>query len=334
MIVRTLIGLLLGCGVLTACGGASSSSWPQNYAQSAPGLPSRAPGSCPCLYVANRSGPDRITVYVLGARKAPIREITGSKTGLNGAWGVAVDAGGSLYVANSSANTVTVYAAGAHKNAAPIATIGGSYSGLDQPSGVAVDASGSIYVTNYGSSSVEVFTAGSSGNVAPAQTIAGSYTNLDTPTGIAVDGTGNVYVTNSLASSITVYSAGASGNVPPTAEIVGPATQLSNPSSLALDANDDIFVANPGQGPPYSIDVFSAGSNGNISPIAYISGGATKLDAPFGIALDPGGNAYVGNYGSNAVTTYASGANGDARPVSVLSGRKSKLRLPDGIAIR
>lgn len=50
---------------------------------------------------------------------APIRTIQGSNTGLNGANGVAIDANGNIYIANTVGNTITVYANDANGNAAP-----------------------------------------------------------------------------------------------------------------------------------------------------------------------------------------------------------------------
>jgi serine/threonine protein kinase, bacterial len=317
---------------LAACAGA--------YVTPSHGLPaqaerSRVPGYCPCLYVANRSRPDRITIYFSGKRQSPARYISGTRTGLAGAWGVAVDGSGQLYVANSFANTITVYAANAHKNAAPVATIAGTYTGLNQPSGLALDPSGNLYVANYAGNSIEVFAPGSNGDVSPSQSIAGSYTSLNGPTGVALDDAGNIYASNSQSSSITVYPAGSNGNAAPSAQIGGPSSSLDTPSAIAVDGSGNMYVTNSGaHGPPYSVNVYAAGSNGNAVPLQYITGGKTQLNVPFGIALDPSGNVYAGNFGSNTVTTYAPGANGDVRPIGVLRGKKSRLQLPVGIAIR
>lgn len=116
------------------------------------------------------------------ANVSPSITISGSKTGLQYADGVAVDTAGNLYVANSS--DVRIFSPGAHDNAAPAAVIGGSKTGIPTnsggASGVAVDRSGNIYVAvqNDSAFSILAFAPGSNGNVAPVRAISGSSTQL------------------------------------------------------------------------------------------------------------------------------------------------------------
>ena len=90
------------------------------------------------LYVANYYTTGTITVYAAGARcnATPTATIAGSNTGLNHPVGVALDAAGRLYVANSALSTITVFAAGATGNATPTATIAGSNTGLNYPGSI------------------------------------------------------------------------------------------------------------------------------------------------------------------------------------------------------
>jgi hypothetical protein len=143
------------------------------------------------IYVSNGplpDGPFSVTVYAAGAtgNVAPIRTIGGSKAGLSGPGGIAVDAAGNLYAANYHPSSVTVYGAGANGNVAPTRTIGGSKTGLTNPYGIAVGGHGLIYVTNLYGNSVTVYAAGANGNVAPIRTIYGSMTGLSVPSGVAI----------------------------------------------------------------------------------------------------------------------------------------------------
>ena len=141
------------------------------------------------VYVANRyGGPSKtgsITVYAGGTNGnvAPIRTIAGSNTGIAGPYGVAVDAQGSIYVANGSGNTITIYAPSANGNVAPIRAISGH---LDSPTGIVLGAQGNIYVANQGGNNVMVFGKGANGSDPPIRTIIGQRTALDFPSGLAV----------------------------------------------------------------------------------------------------------------------------------------------------
>jgi DNA-binding beta-propeller fold protein YncE len=250
----------------------------------------------------------------------------------------ATDASGNLYITNELDATVTVYAAGSNGDAAPIAVIGGPNTGLKFPSGIAVDSSGKIYVADYGSKSAIVYSAGSNGNVAPIATITGSNTGLGNPVGIAVDSSGKIYVANYF-DSVVVYSAGSNGNVAPIATISGSNTGLDHPQGIAVDSGGKIYVTDYSAGITDSVFVYSAGSNGNVAPIASISGSNTGLHKPQGIAVDSNGKIYVAdvfvvkNSASGSVFVYPAGSNGDVFPSAAISGSNTGLFQPRGIAL-
>ncbi|HYB91935.1 MAG TPA: NHL repeat-containing protein, partial [Candidatus Binataceae bacterium] len=279
-----------------------------------------------------------VTAYPLGSsgNAAPLPSPAPSPaTGLSWPYGIARDSSGNLYVANELAPSLTVYARSASGNAAPTATIAGSNTGLTNPTGIALDSSGNIYEADAGSitggnDSVNVYAAGSNGNVTPAATITGTSTGLANPTGIALDSSGNIYVPNSNSvwggtDSITVYPAGSNGNATPSATIAGAGTGLLVPWAIALDSSGNIYVANQGSQvwAADSITVYSAGSNGNATPSATISGTSTGLLSPGGIAVDSSGNIYVTNdaglFGySDSITVYTAGSNGNVVPSNTL----------------
>src|SRR5581483_8575097 len=119
-----------------------------------------ARAATPSLYVSNSFGfshPTSVTGYVAGATGniAPVTDLVGAATGLNGTIGVARDPQGLVWVSNSfSPNSLTAYAATASGNSAPTATIGGTATGLGGPAGLAVDASGRLVVANRTAASI------------------------------------------------------------------------------------------------------------------------------------------------------------------------------------
>jgi sugar lactone lactonase YvrE len=283
------------------------------------------------IYVTNQSNQvGTITIYAAGSNgdTAPIAIIGGSNTGLISPQGIAVDSSGKIYVADSGALSVFVYpslstSGSGPLNEAPVATIRGSSTDLEFPVGIALDSSGNIYVADPGAVSVFVYSAGSHGNAAPTAIIGGGSTGLNSPEGIAVDSTpGNIYVSDA-SGSVFVYppllgSGWVSGppamySVAPTATISGGNTGLATPEGIALDSSDSIYVANSG---PWTVTVYTqsqmiSGCSGtpstcNLTPSATISGPATDLSNPEGVALDSGGNIYVADGdAADSVTVYS-----------------------------
>jgi hypothetical protein len=212
-----------------------------------------------------------------------------------------------------------------------------------------------IYVTNnafYGhfrqGNKVLIFPRDAGGNVAPVATIEGGHTALKYPRAIALDRGRKVYVSNFVpsesGSNVTVYGAGATGNVSPVQNITGSNTGLRAPSSVSVDASGAIYVtdmygvasgcSNPTQG-CWDVNVYAAGSNGNVAPVRSVRGPATKLYYVYGSAVDAGGNVYVANgYHSDCcITVYAPGANGNVPPIRNITGSRTQLAVPVGIAL-
>lgn len=246
-----------------------------------------------------------------------------------------------ILVTNPSANSLSVFPAGSNGNVASLFT----RTMLSQPYGVAYHA-GNLYVANSGGYSVTVYPAGAGRRPNPLITISGGKTKLAVPRGIAVDSAGNIYVANngvlgSEPASVTIYRAGDNGDAAPIARISGPRTRLEAPEGLALDSHGSIYVANESDSPkkPDTITVYSPGSNGDAAPVRVISGPATLLSQPGGIAVDPSGNLFVtsarreGQYSSAAVLIFAPGATGNAAPLASIEGDCARLTAAGGIAL-
>ncbi len=242
---------------------------------------------------------------------------------------------------NYGKGTIAIFAQDATGNVAPLENIGGHK--IPAAGGIAVGSDHEVYGDdgqNNASSPgmVLVWAAGTYGKVKPARTISGSSTGLDWPANLTVDQSGKVFVANSdnggSSPSITVYAAGASGNATPMQTIGGSNTGLSSPYGVALDSSENVYVANCGSSPyedEGSITVYAAGANGNVAPIASISGSQTFLACPQDVALDSAGNIYVANSGS--VTVYTAGASGNVAPIRTIQGARTKLDDATGIAV-
>jgi sugar lactone lactonase YvrE len=182
------------------------------------------------------------------------------------------------------------------------------------------------------------------GNVAPAWVMGRQLT----PYGIASDSAGRIYVTDYWLDSISVFAPDAAGAASPVATIRGSKTGLQFPTGIAVDSKGKIYALNaagevteaPGPGDQVRIDVYAAGSNGNVAPTAVIVGHRTRLENPKAIAVDSSDKIYVADEGGDddpnsppRVMVYEAGSKGDIAPIATISGGKTGLDNPDGIAV-
>ena len=185
--------------------------------------------------------------------------IGGCDTYLLGPVGLAFDAEGFLSVVDEAGPFVTVYEPGAHGNAIPLAFIGavGATAGaFKDPMYVAVSSGVSeppfgfpddvIYVTDAGDNSIKIF--------AP--------------------------FTNCFTAGLPFACEGTELGV-----IQGGRTKLNRPEGIALDADGDaLYVVNHNGNSLLEFEAVGT-SGGNIAPTLIISGKATKMNLPVGVAL-------------------------------------------------
>jgi len=181
-------------------------------------------------------------------------------TGLEVPAGVAVDGAGNLYITDSQAIAVFKVTPGGKQT-----TVG---SGWDWPSGVAVDGAGNVYVSDPFIDAVYKVTPGGK-----QTTVGGGY---NTPAGVAVDAAGNVYVADTY--NATVFKVTPGG----TQTMIG--NNLVSPAAVAVDAAGNVYITDAGTDTVYEV------TPGGAQTVA-ISG----LEVPNGVALDGSGNLYLAN---------------------------------------
>lgn len=224
------------------------------------------------------------TLYVTDADNHTIRKmtLTGEVTTLAGAaghkgsadgpamaaqfnrpQGVAVDAHGTVYVADTENQTIRkITPDGAVTTLAGAARQKGSLDGrgaaarFHDPAGVAVDANGIIYVADNGNHTIrkvtaagEVTTLAGQANHHGGTDGPGSQARFLFPTGVAVDAIGNVYVADHLNTTIRKISP--TGEVSTLAGSVlrighvdgpGPKARFVGPFGIAVDASGTLYV--------------------------------------------------------------------------------------------
>ena len=248
---------------------------------------------------------------------------------LQGPRGVAVDASGNVYIADSRNNVVRkVTAGGTISTFAGNNTVGYTGDGgpataaqLSAPGDVAVDAAGNVYIADTRNNAIRMVA--TSGTIT---TIAGNGTfgytgdggpataaQLNRPAGIGLDATGKMYIADTRNNVVRAIDG--SGNISTIAGVgtagytgdAGAATaaQLRRPADVAVDASNNIYIADNANNvvrivsSTGTISTFAgtgtAGFSGDGGPAT-----AATLRATNGIAVDASGNVYISET-SNAV---------------------------------
>ena len=284
--------------------------------------------------------------------------------------GVAVDAAGDVYIADTGQNRLREVSGLYIKTVAGTGTAGSAGAGflaasaeLSSPGGVAVDAAGNVYVADTANNRVQeisggtiitvagIGTPGSLGDNGPATSA-----QLNQPTGVAVDSLGNVYIADSgnnkvrRVSGVTITTVAGNG----TAGFGGDngpavAAQLSSPQSVALDANGNLYIADSSNQRVRVVSnqmittvagggTLALGSNG--APATSVQIGKTA-----GVAVDSSGNLFVSDLDNNVidrvaggiVTTIAGngagGYGGDGGPSVGALTDPTQLYYPAGLAV-
>lgn len=248
---------------------------------------------------------------------------------LNAPEGLALDASGNLYIADTynfrvrrldtSGNMTTVAGNGSY-----------GYTGDGDPAvnaqfgapwGLAVDSSGNLYISDAGYGVVRKVNAsgiistvagsgayGFSGDGGPATAAA-----MRNPHGVAVDGAGNLYIADmnnnrvrKVGQSGTITTVAGNGNCCNGGD-GGPATSANlGPQGIALDGAGNLYIANTGgnsvrvvNGAGIITTIAGSGSSGYSGDGSVAI--AAEFNAPCAIALGAAGAMAVTDQGNNAV---------------------------------
>jgi len=232
--------------------------------------------------------------------------------------GIAVDASGTLYVADTYNSTVRKIRGGVVTTLAGVVGSFGSTDGTGsaalfyEPAGITIDSSGDLYVADLYNEEIRKITPSGTvttyagqgpfgGNVDGT----GNEARFRNPLGLTVDAGGLVWVADTDNHSIrligpdqAVTTLAGTGAQVGFSDGTGSAARFNNPSSLSFDSNGNLFVADSGNHIIRKITAGGsvttlAGTGGDHFGSADGVGGAASFFFPDGVATDSSGNVYV-----------------------------------------
>ncbi|MFC9549767.1 serine/threonine-protein kinase PknD [Rhodococcus sp. NPDC056960] len=231
------------------------------------------------------AGVGAIAVYLASPHPAARTQTVLDFTGLSGPQGVAVDADGNVFVADSSNNRILELAKGASTQTVL------PFSGLDDPLAVSVNARGNVYVADTGNNRILELVSGSS----TPTTL--PFTGLDEPLGVSATEAGDVFVADGGNNRVLEL---ASGTSVPT---ILPFTGLNRPTDVAVSGAGDVIV--PDSRNHRVLELVTGTSVPTTLPF-------TDLGAPNAVAVTDGGDVLLTTLDSNDVVELAAGSSAPA----------------------
>ncbi|HST25025.1 MAG TPA: PKD domain-containing protein [Gaiellaceae bacterium] len=238
--------------------------------------------------------------------------------------GLALDADGSLYIADYANHRVRKLSGGIITTVAGTGTPGYSGDGgqatsaqLQYPVGVAVDTQGSLYIADSGNNRIRKVsggiittvagagTAGYSGDGGPAASA-----QLQSPDSVAVDAQGNLYIADSGNHRVRKVSGGIITTVAGDGALGfsgdgGQATsaQLDYPEGVVLDSQGNLYIADWGNNRVRKVSggIITTIAGTGVAGFSGDGGPATsaQLDNTIGVAVDSQGSLFVADFNNN-----------------------------------
>lgn len=273
-----------------------------------------------------------VTTLAGTSGSAGVTDGPGAAARFSSPWGIAVDAAGNVYVADSgtTGNTIRrITPAGVVTTLAGSAGVAGSADGtgtaatFNRPSGLTVDATGTVYVCDNSNHTIRKVTpagvvttlAGSPGGGQRTDG-SGAAARLGSPAGIALDPTtGNLIVVEggndsvrrvTLAGVVTTIAGNTSRGF---ADGLGRSARFFGPEGVAVNAVGEIFVADT-----FNHVIRRVSPTGVVTTIAGTAttsgstdgtSAAALLNRPFALAISATGQLYIADTSNLTIRTAA-----------------------------
>ncbi|MDP2138281.1 MAG: SMP-30/gluconolactonase/LRE family protein, partial [Candidatus Didemnitutus sp.] len=272
---------------------------------------------------------------------------TGDAARFNQPGGVAVDAAGNVYVADTGNATIRkITPTGVVTTLAGTADVRGNSDGVGSaasfgsPSGIAIDSAGNLYVADAFNATIRKITStGTVSTLAGSATLrgtadgAGAAARFNYPNGVAVDAAGTIYVADTYNATIRkITSAGVVTTLAGLAGVSGAdngtgiMALFNQPNGLTVDTSGNVYVADTGSSTirritPAGVVTTHAGVPG-IAGLENGPGGNALFNQPRGLVVS-GSQIFVADTGNatirviaanNAVSTLTMAAASTASP--------------------
>ncbi|MBX3738196.1 MAG: immunoglobulin domain-containing protein [Candidatus Didemnitutus sp.] len=358
-VVTTVAGLAATPGSVDGTGNAARFNTPEGIAIDGAGN----------LYVAdtNNSTIRKITATGVVTTFAGKAETSGATDGLGEAarfkmpTGLAVDAAGNVFVADSFNHTIRrITPAGAVTTVAGLAGSSGAIDGSGStarfsiPEGVTADLQGNLYVAEGGNCTIrKIDPTGAVSTIAGQagrfgwKDGTGSAALFNFPNGVAVDASNGIFVTDTYNSTIrritpdgVVTTFAGSAESRGSADGTGDAARFNLPGGVTVDGTGNVYVADTSNNTirritPDGVVTTLAGTAGQVvadsttgqvgGKYADGTGSAARFFSPTGVALDAAGNVFVSDTGNCVIRRIT-----PAGAVTTLAGNAETFGWADG----
>jgi len=169
----------------------------------------------------------------------PAGTVTTFASGLVDPKGIAVDANGNVYIANTNVNSVLRYSPTGEQSTVLTSTAVIAGKKLSFPTGLAVDASGNVYVSDSGNNRILEVPPSGTPTVLNA-------TGLNTPFGIGIGPTGNLFIADENNNRIVRLTPGGVQTTLLSGSVLD--INLSSPIAVSTDSYENLYVSDFGNG--------------------------------------------------------------------------------------